>query len=188
MSVDNSLFGEANTPDKLFRIFNKLTHMKYSDYDNAIAELDELEDEYRDRPEFYALKGSLYQLNKEYQSSVDSLSISILLNAENATYFHSRGYSYFQNEDFYEALDDFNMIINTKSLENRDYFLSDCYDKRILIYCCLGQWSDAERELVHPSEDYTYYLEPIKGAINKSRIRNAINKRDINWGQSSNCR
>jgi len=169
------LFGENDTPEDVYKLYKKVVNNNFDI--SYIIEIEKAKKSYSDRAELYAIASNIYKLSNSYEEAIWNISKSIEINNNNATYYSSRGVVLFSVGLFYEALDDFDEIIDNSTLSNREYFLNDAYQNRLLIYCCIGYWDKAKENIKYLDESYVYYIKSISGKIDKQRVEEAINEK-----------
>ena len=179
MNKRNSLYGEENTPPDLIAIAKESYDTQ--DVQTLLTRMNEIQGNYSVNPEFFALRGSLHIKVNNIDEAFEDLGRAISLNPDNAAYYHIRGDQHFQLMNFLASKEDFEYIVNTENLNQRDYFLNDSHHFLLMIYCVLGNWDLASKELLKLPDDYVFYYRPISGMINKERLNNAIAKRNQNW-------
>ena len=77
------------------------------DYDNAIVHYNGIIEMYKDNPDVYYNRGSLYDCKGDHESAISDYSLAIKLDPDNADTYNVRGIQYFLINDYARAISDF---------------------------------------------------------------------------------
>jgi len=152
---------------QLDRAYDLVTTTK--DYEGALKICDEVLKEHPNMVDAIRKKAAIHAYMKNHAEAIALLSFVIAEDPNEPGYYFTRAWSYLENGNLTEAVQDLTKSIELGSQRNFDYYTESAYFFRAVALLKLGRYSEAVADCEHVRDDFLIYLYST-GKISKSDI------------------
>ena len=157
----------SETKKRLEHAYDLVTTTK--DYEGALRICDEVLEEHPNMLAAIREKAAIHAYVKNYEEAINLISDVIAQDPNEPGYYFKRAWSYLENGNLAEAVQDLTKTLELGSQRNFHYYTESAYFFRAVALLKLARYSEAVADCEHVRDDFLIYLYST-GKISKSDI------------------